>query len=62
MYWTLSTRRERAQAQHLRDEINILEIEKTKAKSHLLKLKRMIHELEDTLAQKTIALNLAKNF
>jgi hypothetical protein len=39
-------------AQHLRDEINMLDTEKTEAKSQIFRLKRMIHEAEETLAQK----------
>jgi dimeric dUTPase (all-alpha-NTP-PPase superfamily) len=37
-------------AAYLRYQINMLETEKTKAMSHIFKLKRMIHELEETLA------------
>jgi hypothetical protein len=39
-------------AQHLRDEINTLETEKTETKSQIFRLKRIIHEAEETLAQK----------
>ena len=39
-------------AQHLRDEINMLEMEKTKTMSHIFKLKRRIGESEETLTQK----------
>jgi hypothetical protein len=37
---------------NLRYEINMLEIEKTKAMNHLFNLKRMIYELQSSLAQK----------
>ncbi len=39
-------------AAYLRYQINKLETEKMEAMNHLFKLKRMISELEDTLAQK----------
>jgi cell division septum initiation protein DivIVA len=39
-------------AQHLREEINMLDTEKTEAKSQIFRLKRMIHEAQETLAQK----------
>ena len=39
-------------AQHLRDEINMLEMEKTKAMSHIFKFKRMIYELQSSLTQR----------
>jgi hypothetical protein len=38
-------------AQHLRDEIDMLDTEKTEAKSQIFRLKRMIHEAEETLAK-----------
>jgi hypothetical protein len=41
-----------AKVECLRNDIDMLEDEKTKAKSHLLRLKRMIGESEETLAQK----------
>ena len=41
-----------SKAEYLRYEINTLEMEKTKAMSHLFKLKRMIDELQSSLAQK----------
>jgi hypothetical protein len=37
---------------YLRYHINMLETEKTKAMNQIFKLKRMMHQLEDTLAQK----------
>jgi chromosome segregation ATPase len=39
-------------AQHLRDEVNTLETEKTEAKIHYFGLRRRIDEDEKTLAQK----------
>jgi hypothetical protein len=39
-------------AQHLQDEITMLEMEKTEAISQLFRLKRMIGESEETLVQK----------
>ena len=39
-------------AVYLRYQINKLEMEKTEAMNHLFKLKRMIHQSEETLAQK----------
>jgi hypothetical protein len=39
-------------AQHLQDEIKMLEMEKTEAMSQIFRLKRMIGESEETLAQK----------
>ena len=41
-----------SKAEYLRNEINMLEMEKTKAMSHIFRLKRMIRESEETLAQK----------
>ena len=41
-----------SKAEYLRNDIDVLEIEKTKAMYHIFKLKRMIHESEETLAQK----------
>jgi hypothetical protein len=41
-----------SKAEYLRYEINMLETEKTKAMSHIFKLKRMIYELQLSLAQK----------
>src|SRR5207244_12232416 len=35
-----------------RSEVNMLEKEKTEAMTHIFRLKRMIHESEETLAQK----------
>ena len=40
------------EAQHRRSEITILETEKTEAMSQIFRLKRMIHESEETLTQK----------
>jgi hypothetical protein len=44
-------------AAYLRYQINMLETEKTEAMNQIFKLKRMIHELEDTLAQKRKDMN-----
>jgi hypothetical protein len=44
-------------AAYLRYQIDKLETEKTEAMNHLFKLKRMMHELEDTLGQKGKAMN-----
>jgi predicted nuclease with TOPRIM domain len=41
-----------SKAESLRYEINMLEIEKTKAMHRIFRLKRMIYELESSLAQK----------
>jgi hypothetical protein len=41
-----------SKAEYLRYEINMLEMEKTKAMSHIFKLKSMIYELQSSLAQK----------
>ncbi len=56
MYWNLSNiinyepcNGKRA---YLRYQINMLETEKTEAMNHLFKLKRMIYELQSSLAQK----------
>ena len=40
------------QTQSIRYEINMLKMEKTKAMSHVFKFKRLIGEVEETLAQK----------
>jgi hypothetical protein len=40
------------EAERIRSEINMLETEKTEAMTHIFRLKRMIHESEETLAQK----------
>jgi chromosome segregation ATPase len=40
------------EAERLRSEINMLETEKMEAMSQIFRLKRMIPELEETLAQK----------
>jgi hypothetical protein len=40
------------EAERIRSEINLLETEKTEAMSQIFRLKRMIHESEETLAQK----------
>jgi chromosome segregation ATPase len=39
-------------AGHLRDEINMLEWERTRYTNHLFKLNKLIYETEETLAQK----------
>ena len=40
------------EAQHLRDEINMLEIEKTRFTNRIAGFKRVINELQSSLAQK----------
>ena len=41
-----------SRAEYLRYEINMLEIEKTRSEHRVVRLKRMIYESEETLAQK----------